>query len=71
MKINNIKDVMHKLMLKKYEVRQWWSLSKNTREKDHKNSIYMYNRLMGIPFDWYLIDQYFDEMCKEISSINR
>tara|TARA_B110000259_G_C14032055_1_gene407179 strand:+ start:4388 stop:5461 length:1074 start_codon:yes stop_codon:yes gene_type:complete len=66
MKIDNAKDVMQKLISKNYEVRQWWSLSKNIKEEKHKESICMHNSLMGVPFDWEHIDQYFDNMCKEI-----
>ena len=68
-KTNNAKEVMQKLLLKKYEVRQWWALSKNNREEEHKNSIYMYNSLIGVPFDWKYVDQYFDIMCQDISLI--
>jgi dTDP-4-amino-4,6-dideoxygalactose transaminase len=67
--INNTSNVMKKLLSKNYETRQWWSLSKNIKDEEHKNSICMYESLMGIPFDWEHIDQYYDNLCQEISSI--
>ena len=66
MKFDNPKDIMKKLKLKNYEIRHWWSLSKNIIKEKHRNSIFLHNSLIGVPFDWKNIDQYFDNMCQEM-----
>ena len=60
-------EVSKKLIKKNYEFRRGGSLSKYVSKLNHKNSIFLYKKILGVPFDWIKIDSYFDQMCKDIT----
>lgn len=49
------------------EGRKWWSLQENATKVLYPNSFKFHSELLGLPFDWENIDEYFLDMCKTLA----
>ena len=55
----NINDqLLKELEFNGFDCRRWWSLKEGIKLKEYKYSNYLYNNLLGIPFDWNCIENY-------------
>ena len=50
----------------KFPLRQWWGLNKQEPEK-FPVSQKLYDSLLGVPFDWECVDDYFPTLCEYLS----
>ena len=65
---NSDKKLIDTLSENNYEYRRWWSLTDKLSVENHSNSINYFKSIIGLPFDWENIDDYFDKMCNAIGS---